>query len=79
MSESKIWYVYPPQGPRVMVSGAYIEAILDGRLEIRDENDSVHARFEREGWARVTTEKLESVFVEHTLFTNKIFPAQAMA
>ena len=27
-------YVYPPQGPRVRVSGAYIEAILDGRLEI---------------------------------------------
>lgn len=73
----KIWYVYPPTGPRVMVSGTSIEAIPDGRLEVLDD-DVVVTRFEREGWRKVTLEKLQMVNTEYALFANKIFPAEVV-
>ena len=71
MSENCIWYVYPPAGPRVMVSGVTIEPIPDGRLEVRDENDSVRVRFERNGWLRVTEEKFSMEKVEFTICENR--------
>jgi hypothetical protein len=71
MSDNHVWHVYQPAGPRVMVSGVAIESISDGRLEVRDENDSVRVRFEQNGWLRVTEdvykiEKTECIVCENS-------------